>query len=566
VLVGGGYQGSNPAVQNASATYMSADSTINVDAITNGSGGTAVLWSNDSTRAYGSITARGGAQGGNGGLIETSGHWLDVEGISINASAANGLAGTWLLDPADITISGAVTAGIPVAPTGGIYAPDSGANASNLNTANLRTALEAGGGTNVTITTTNTGVAGLPASGLGNITIASALTWTPVATATLTLNAAGDVNINAAVTTTRGSFVVCCGRDINVNALITTTGVVATPNTGGNVLLSAGRDVNILRAAATLPLPELNLAGITTTSGNMEICAGRDINLGNTFNGAALLTLTNSVAASSPPTGPALPRGMTLLAGNASTGPTGTPGAAGGTLKIALGTIITVTGPGGISPVSINYNPASYTAPTNYAGFFATGNGAPFTQSMLVYPAGADKPFDGTTTATFTSFKPDINGLIPGGGALTLTGGTASYDSAAAGVNVPITYSGFTLGGAAAGFALPTGCCGAVTRTTGTITPVPVPVAPGVVPPVIVPIPPDAAGVPVLALLPALVPIVLPVFYPYTVLAGVDLAVEGIRMPPVEVPPPPPPPVVAPPPAPPPVVAPPVLPLRRDRN
>ena len=81
VLVGGGYQGKNPAVQNASATYMSADSTISADAITNGSGGTVVLWSNDSTRAYGSITARGGAQGGDGGLIETSGHWLDVAGI-----------------------------------------------------------------------------------------------------------------------------------------------------------------------------------------------------------------------------------------------------------------------------------------------------------------------------------------------------------------------------------------------------------------------------------------------------------------------------------------------------
>ena len=67
VLIGGGYQGNNPAVPNASATYMSADSTITADAIMNGSGGKVVLWANDSTRAYGSITARGGAQGGDGG-------------------------------------------------------------------------------------------------------------------------------------------------------------------------------------------------------------------------------------------------------------------------------------------------------------------------------------------------------------------------------------------------------------------------------------------------------------------------------------------------------------------
>ncbi len=362
VLIGGGYQGNNPAVQNASATYMSADSTINVDAITNGNGGTAVLWANDSTRAYGSITARGGAQGGNGGLIETSAHWLDVWGININASAPNGKAGTWLLDPADITISGAGTSGMPVAPTGGVYAPNSGENTSTLNVANLRTALEAGGGTNVTITTTNSGAQGAPPSGRGDITIAAALTWTPVATATLTLNAVGDVNINAAVTATRGSLEVCCGRDINVNALITTDGAVGIPNTGGNVLLSAGRDVNILRAPATIPLPNKNLTGITTTAGNIEICAGRDINLGNTFNGAALITLTGSVAASAPPTGPVTRRGMTLLAGNAATD----PGAAGGTLNIGAGTIITVTGPAGISPINIFYNPTSYLTPTDY--------------------------------------------------------------------------------------------------------------------------------------------------------------------------------------------------------
>ena len=295
--------------------------------------------------------------------------------------------------------------------------------------------MEAGGGSNVTITTTNTGAQGAPPSGRGDITIAAALTWTPVATATLTLNAVGDVNINAAVTATRGSLEVCCGRDINVNALITTTGVVATPNTGGNVLLSAGRDVNILRAPATIRSRQ-EPCGLTTTSGNIEICAGRDINLGNTFNGAALLTLNNSVANSTPPTGPVTPRGMTLIAGNAGTG----PGAAGGTLVIAPGTIITVTGPAGISPINIFYNPTSYATPTNYTGFFATGNGGPLTQFMLVFPDGATKVFDGTTTAAFTGLKGN-----PAGVTLNTAGGTANFDTAAVGINKTISYTGFTL-------------------------------------------------------------------------------------------------------------------------
>lgn len=188
-----------------------------------------------------------------------------------------------------------------------------------------------------------------------------------------------------------------------------------------------------------------------------------------------------------PPTGPVTPHGMTLIAGTAATGP-GVAG--GGTLKIAPGTIITVTGPAGISPVNITYNPVSYTAPTNYSGFFATGDGAPFTQNMLVFPGGANKVADGTTTAVFTSFQPDINGLVPGGGAMTLAGGAANYDTALAGVNKPITYSGYTLGGASAGFALPIACCGVVTRTTGTIAPLPIPPVPPGTPPVL-PIAPD---------------------------------------------------------------------------
>lgn len=111
VLIGGDYQGKNPTVQNASAAYVSPDASVKADAITSGDGGKIIVWSEDTTRAYGSITARGGAQGGDGGLIETSGHWLDVSGINVNAGAPIGKGGTWLLDPADVTITGAVDSG-----------------------------------------------------------------------------------------------------------------------------------------------------------------------------------------------------------------------------------------------------------------------------------------------------------------------------------------------------------------------------------------------------------------------------------------------------------------------
>ena len=469
VLIGGDYQGKNPAVQNATATYMSADSTINADAITYGNGGKVILWADESTRAYGSITARGGASGGNGGLIETSAHSLDVAGIRIDASAQNGESGLWLLDPADITISGGVTAGIPVAPVGSVYAPNSGENAVTLNTTDLRNALQAGGGTNVTITTTNTGAQGAPPSGRGDITIASALTWVVGGSATLTLNAVGDVNINAAVTMTNGNLVVCCGQDINVRAAI-------TGNTAGSVSLSAGRDITVVRSAANIG------TDITVTNGNISMCAGRNIILSNTFNApTALITINDSNI--SVPHGLGLTPGLVLSAGNAATG----PGVAGGTVTFTSLTKIALT-KAGANPLAVNvdYNPVSYTQPTDYAPLFTLVGTSPLSQRMRVYPGGANKVADGTTTAVFTSFQPDINGLIPGAGGLTLIpgiGNSAEYDTALPGENKLITYSGYTLGGATANFALPTPCCGVVTRTTGTIIAATPPTPPVVPPP-----------------------------------------------------------------------------------
>lgn len=150
VLVGGDYQGQNPAVPNAAATYMRTDASIHADALRSGNGGKVILWANDSTRAYGTISARGGVQGGDGGLIETSGHWLDVAGINIQAGASAGRSGLWLLDPADVSIAAASTNGTLV---GGVFTPDAAATTATVAVADIVAALTAG--TNVVINTAN---------------------------------------------------------------------------------------------------------------------------------------------------------------------------------------------------------------------------------------------------------------------------------------------------------------------------------------------------------------------------------------------------------------------------
>ncbi|WP_315338321.1 filamentous hemagglutinin N-terminal domain-containing protein [Pseudomonas grimontii] len=105
VLIGGDYQGKNPAVLNARQSYVSQDARISADALASGDGGRIIVWGNDTARVYGTLSARGGAASGKGGLIETSGHFLDVAGARVDTRAANGTAGFWQLDPANILVT-----------------------------------------------------------------------------------------------------------------------------------------------------------------------------------------------------------------------------------------------------------------------------------------------------------------------------------------------------------------------------------------------------------------------------------------------------------------------------
>lgn len=112
IMVGGDYQGKNPDIQNASITYFGPDATLKADATGVGDGGTVIVWADDTTRAYGNISARGGALGGNGGFVETSGkNYLSVDGIRVDTRAPLGLVGTWLLDPSNLTIWNGAGAG-----------------------------------------------------------------------------------------------------------------------------------------------------------------------------------------------------------------------------------------------------------------------------------------------------------------------------------------------------------------------------------------------------------------------------------------------------------------------
>ncbi|MGA7489014.1 MAG: GLUG motif-containing protein, partial [Xanthobacteraceae bacterium] len=118
VLIGGDWGGSRPdkslvnnqaaklesfAIPTATTVSVDAATTINASATERGHGGKVVLWSDAQTTFAGTILARGGAQGGDGGFVETSGHQLAFAG-SVDAAAPHGAAGTLLLDPANFYI------------------------------------------------------------------------------------------------------------------------------------------------------------------------------------------------------------------------------------------------------------------------------------------------------------------------------------------------------------------------------------------------------------------------------------------------------------------------------
>jgi filamentous hemagglutinin family protein len=197
VLIGGSYRGEG-TLPNALATYIGRDVTINADAVNVGHGGQIVVWANDSTRAHGTISARGGAVGGNGGLIETSSrNFLDVSGIKVDATAANGISGTWLIDPRNIIIqNSATTNGTFSGGNPNVFTP--GDDNAVVNAQDIEGQLNAG--TNVTITTGSTGTQD------GNITVVSNITKTRGGPATLTLEAANTIALNNAQITSNGNI------------------------------------------------------------------------------------------------------------------------------------------------------------------------------------------------------------------------------------------------------------------------------------------------------------------------------------------------------------------------
>ena len=232
VLVGGGAQGADPSLRNAQAAYVGPRATLAADATGLGDGGQVVVWADQATRAYGRFSALGGPLGGDGGLVETSGGWLDARPATVAVQAPRGRAGTWLLDPNDITIvaSGSDTNISP--------GPDftSTSDGAQINAATIVSALQAGN--NVSITTGT----GTPDSEAGDIRMQSVDILPTLSTpVSLTLNAHNHIQLDSSRIEASGAalgITLNAAKDGGTGA-IALSGSTLNSN-GGNIVLGGG--------------------------------------------------------------------------------------------------------------------------------------------------------------------------------------------------------------------------------------------------------------------------------------------------------------------------------------
>lgn len=316
VLVGGDYQGKNAEVYNSRTTYVDKDASIHVDANNTGNGGKAIVWADQITRYYGSITAKGGSNSGNGGFVEVSGkQTLDFIG-HVDLSARNGIGGQFLLDPTDITFNTTTQASPP-------------------NNANGTPDLAFGDGPANTIVQISDIVGFSEAffQATNNITIANALTMN--ANNSIRLEAGNNINVNAAVSTSGTG-------NINLKADADNSGA-------GNLAIGA----NITSQAGGI---SLSGASITRSAGNIASTGVANGNAGNISISSSGLTNL----------------GAATITANGGTAGAGTVGRNGGAITINTGGFTTT---GAISANGSNGNGANQTGGNAGSVNIASSNG-----------------------------------------------------------------------------------------------------------------------------------------------------------------------------------------------
>ena len=287
--VNGAADAGSVLVQTAGVTAMDAAAAIRANSSHNGNGGSIVLYGASGLHAYGALSARGGDTGGNGGAIETSGGGIDLKGLRVDASASNGAAGTWLIDPYDVTIgSGAGPGAVPLNP----FVPFA---TSTVRDGEINFALN--NGSDVTITT------GTGGAGAGNITINSGvniLRSTGTAPVTFRLDANGSISGNYfSVESTAGAMNIVF--DVDANGVAPYQGIrffgAQLKTNGGDIAMFGQNDPLNGYATDIINGIYLDTSLLDTRVGQNDANGGGSVSLrgsGGYYGGGSGVTLSDS--------------------------------------------------------------------------------------------------------------------------------------------------------------------------------------------------------------------------------------------------------------------------------
>ncbi|MGI4847409.1 MAG: beta strand repeat-containing protein [Janthinobacterium lividum] len=413
ITVGGGFQGLAVDGSTTSET-VSADggSVLRASAANSGDGGQVVVWSNRSTRFDGNIDGQALGSSGNGGSAEVSSAGvLDYRGLT-RLLSNTGVTGSLLLDPYDLTISGAASSNV------------SGSSASGNSSILSSTTLESNlAGASVTVSTGSSGAQS------GNITVADRVQWG--ANTTLTLSAAGAIAINAPVVNGGGGLTLNAGSGQTISA----SGNIYV----GQFTLSQG---NWIQNTAILPP---FFAGSFTVGSNASFLRA----IGGTGTLGTPWLLTDIYGVQGMGTSSAYLAGNYALAGNIDASSTSNWNGGSGFTSIGpLGTPFTGTLSGhnyGIVNLTIN-QPNTTTG----IGLFATINNATISDlsllnagivsgsngtAILVGKASGTSTLSGITT-TGTVAATDVVGVDNIGGVVGQLNDTASIINSSSAANV----------------------------------------------------------------------------------------------------------------------------------
>ncbi|MEK7293831.1 MAG: hypothetical protein AAB049_02530, partial [Nitrospirota bacterium] len=427
VLVGGDFQGKNPDVQNAFRTYVSPDSTINADAVTNGNGGKVIVWADDVTRYYGSISARGGAQGGDGGFVEVSGkQTLDFNG-KVDTTAPHGTTGTLLLDPTTLQITDGAAVANDLsgnAADGTVLAGDADGVATN-GVAELT--LEGLAGTTnvireatgqITVSDLTDGLLNMAQTGgaanfrmtsttSGGITFVDATNEIRTQGGNITLQAQGTGNLSniGKLTSNGGAITLESATTIGLNGAINaSSGAISITTTLGTITQNAGATITG------------GTGGITVTAGG----AASDISLGanvSAVGGTVTMNAGNDITQSA---GTITGNTVSLTASNAVDGDVGTAVTPINTAAASL----TLVGTGTGDVVVTESDSATLSSAT-------TGSGVVTVVSTTGNLTVATVTTSGTVTLTALA-----GSVLDDGTAANITGGTTNVTATGVGNNI----------------------------------------------------------------------------------------------------------------------------------